>query len=482
MATTNFYPNAHPETTSVDGYCYHNQNHTAWAALVAAAGNAVYDSSDTMQIIIFSSASTNNWSQICRAILLFDTSALGAGCTILSATLHLTGCAKVDNLGITPSINIYGATPASNTALAATDYANVGSTPFCDTEITYASFNNGSWNIFALNVAGLAAIDSEGISKFSIRNANYDVSGTPPTWASANYSQMGFYSGDSSHSRPYLAVTYKGIPTISTQSMSDVVGDTATGNGTVEDLSDDNLTQHGHCWATSASPTTADSKTTLGAKSTLGTFVSSLTGLTPGTGYYVRAYGTNSVGTSYGDNVYFKASLVRAGVIWMEGSNLHGFDENAVERTYIHTIDVDDTPVNNATTDPISSNWAYDHNDASTGVHGAGANTLLNTGDVDDVPVDSATTAPVSSNWAYDHVAAADPHTGYRLESADHTHASTGAEAGQLDHGLAMTAASLLDDDHTQYQLESSLMSTIAGKVVCYEDEVVCNDNEIVYT
>jgi len=39
-----------------------------------------------------------------------------------------------------------------------------------------------------------------------------------------------------------------------------------------------------------------------------------------------------------------------------------------------------------------------------------------------------------------------------------------------------------LPDPHTGYQLESSLMSTIAGKVVCYEDEVVCNDNEIVYT
>jgi len=30
------------------------------------------------------------------------------------------------------------------------------------------------------------------------------------------------------------------------------------------------------------------------------------------------------------------------------------------------------------------------------------------------------------------HAAAADPHTGYRLESADHTHASTGLQAGQL--------------------------------------------------
>lgn len=47
------------------------------------------------------------------------------------------------------------------------------------------------------------------------------------------------------------------------------------------------------------------------------------------------------------------------------------------------------------------------------------------------------------------HVAAGDPHTGYRLESADHNHQSTGAEAGKIDHGLALNG--LADDDHTQY-------------------------------
>lgn len=37
--------------------------------------------------------------------------------------------------------------------------------------------------------------------------------------------------------------------------------------------------------------------------------------------------------------------------------------------------------------------------------------------EIDDTPVNGVTTAPISSNWAYDHVAAADPHTGYVLES-----------------------------------------------------------------
>lgn len=51
------------------------------------------------------------------------------------------------------------------------------------------------------------------------------------------------------------------------------------------------------------------------------------------------------------------------------------------------------------------------------------------------------------------HEGAADPHTGYRLESADHTHQSTGLQAGTLDHGLALTGLS--DNDHPQYILHS---------------------------
>lgn len=73
--------------------------------------------------------------------------------------------------------------------------------------------------------------------------------------------------------------------------------------------------------------------------------------------------------------------------------------------------------------------------------------------DIDDVAVDGEIAQPISSNWAFDHGAATDPHTGYRLESADHNHQSTGAQAGQLDHGAALTG--LADDDHTQYGLNA---------------------------
>jgi hypothetical protein len=51
------------------------------------------------------------------------------------------------------------------------------------------------------------------------------------------------------------------------------------------------------------------------------------------------------------------------------------------------------------------------------------------------------------------HVAAADPHTGYRLESADHSHASSGMQAGTIAHS-ALTGTNA-GDPHTQYQQES---------------------------
>ena len=63
------------------------------------------------------------------------------------------------------------------------------------------------------------------------------------------------------------------------------------------------ITARGVCWSTTENPTTINDKTTDGSGT--GVFASSITGLTPGTCYYVRAYATNSVGTAYGNEVVF---------------------------------------------------------------------------------------------------------------------------------------------------------------------------------
>lgn len=65
------------------------------------------------------------------------------------------------------------------------------------------------------------------------------------------------------------------------------------------------VSHHGHVWSTHAAPTVYDMKSSLGARADAGTFSSTLTGLSPNTLYYVRAYATNSIGTSYGEEVTF---------------------------------------------------------------------------------------------------------------------------------------------------------------------------------
>jgi hypothetical protein len=75
------------------------------------------------------------------------------------------------------------------------------------------------------------------------------------------------------------------------------------------------------------------------------------------------------------------------------------------------------------------------------------------------------------------HAAAADPHTGYRLESADHTHASTGLQAGTVAHS-ALTG--LTNDEHTQYVLEATagITGTLALTADISPAQIVANVND----
>lgn len=94
-------------------------------------------------------------------------------------------------------------------------------------------------------------------------------------------------------------------PTITTTVVTDITGTTATSGGYISSDGGASVSARGVCWSTSANPTTADSHTSDGTGT--GSFTSSITGLTNGTTYHVRAYATNSVGTSYGTDRTFSA-------------------------------------------------------------------------------------------------------------------------------------------------------------------------------
>lgn len=94
-------------------------------------------------------------------------------------------------------------------------------------------------------------------------------------------------------------------PTTTTQAVSDIAVNTATGNGNLTSLGDGSVTAHGHCWNTTGNPTTADDKVDNGVKGETGAFTSAMTDLIAGTLYYVRAYATSEFGTGYGEQVEF---------------------------------------------------------------------------------------------------------------------------------------------------------------------------------
>lgn len=94
------------------------------------------------------------------------------------------------------------------------------------------------------------------------------------------------------------------VPALTTSSLSSITQTTASGGGEITSDGGAAITARGVVWSTSANPTVAlSTKTSDGTGK--GIFTSNITGLAANTKYYVRAYATNRVGTSYGNEVSF---------------------------------------------------------------------------------------------------------------------------------------------------------------------------------
>jgi len=90
------------------------------------------------------------------------------------------------------------------------------------------------------------------------------------------------------------------MPTVTTASASSVSSSSAVLGGNVTADGGATVTSRGVAYGTSSNPT---SGTSIGSGT--GSFSETISGLTPGTLYYARAYATNSVGTNYGPQVTF---------------------------------------------------------------------------------------------------------------------------------------------------------------------------------
>lgn len=103
--------------------------------------------------------------------------------------------------------------------------------------------------------------------------------------------------------RSFFSASTVTSPTVTTNAVSDITSSSAVSGGNISSDGGEAVTQSGICWSNSPNPTTSGEKTTDGSAS--GSWSSSMTGLTPSTTYYVKAYAVNGSGTSYGSERSF---------------------------------------------------------------------------------------------------------------------------------------------------------------------------------
>ena len=98
------------------------------------------------------------------------------------------------------------------------------------------------------------------------------------------------------------------LASVNTSGIADITVSSATSGGSVTSTGGGIVSARGICWSTASNPTISNSRTIDG--SGMGSFTTSMTGLVHSIRYYVRAYATNQLGTSYGVQQQFNTLTI----------------------------------------------------------------------------------------------------------------------------------------------------------------------------
>ncbi len=212
MTVSTFFPDADPETSSVDGLVIRGSVDEAWATIRAGAGTSATPSDGNGDPAIVTGSTTDQWIEMTRAILVFDTSALPDSDSIHSATLGIVLSAVTDDFST--SISLVRSTPASETDLVSADYGQLGTVKQA-TDLTIASLtaDGATVNNFALNASGLGNISKTARSLFGIRHTP-DVDNAEPTWSITDRAQINMSFAEevsAGDDRPRLVVTHSTV-------------------------------------------------------------------------------------------------------------------------------------------------------------------------------------------------------------------------------------------------------------------------------
>jgi hypothetical protein len=155
----------------------------------------------------------------------------------------------------------------------------------CRVKIEYSTDNGSTWNTI------INSTSNDG-------SYTWTVPYNPSTNCKVRISDAADPTTTDTSDSKFSIVPNATAPTVTTNDISSVTSTSASCGGNVISDGGAAVTGRGVCWSTSSNPTISNSKTANGTGT--GAFTSNITGLTPNTIYYVRAYATNSNGTSYG--------------------------------------------------------------------------------------------------------------------------------------------------------------------------------------
>jgi len=112
----------------------------------------------------------------------------------------------------------------------------------------------------------------------------------------------------------YNTSTNAVAPTVTTTAITSITNTTAYSGGNVTSDGSASVTSRGVCWSINTNPSIGLSTKTSDGTGT-GSYASYMTGLSASTNYWVRAYATNSVDTSYGANIQFSTTNVSTSAV-----------------------------------------------------------------------------------------------------------------------------------------------------------------------
>ena len=194
-----------------------------------------------------------------------------------------------DALEITASSAICGGNVIANGEVTVSARGVCWSTSHTPT-LENAHTNDGQGDgAFTSNLTGLAASTVYYVRAYATTGSGTTTYGDEKNFTTENGGGGGGTQGD--------------LPTVVTQEVTDITGNSARCSGEVTSDGGDAVTARGVCWSTSPNPTLVNN-TAFGGMGT-GSFTTQMTNLEIGTTYYVKAYATNSVGTAYGNEVSF---------------------------------------------------------------------------------------------------------------------------------------------------------------------------------